>query len=62
MEDISITGELIAPKAIDEGYMFFDCGHWCIKDDSPDWAKKEYEDFCRKLNPVPDENGIITYY
>lgn len=35
---------------------------WCIKDDAPDWAKKKFEELQKMVEPVPDENGIITLY
>lgn len=52
------------PRCIREGYAFIDeeKEEWCIKEDAPDWAKKEYEEFFGLVNPEPDDNGIITSY
>lgn len=63
MDKIVTAGELIMPRFIKEGYEYIgDDGRWHIKDDAPDWAKKEFEEFYRKLNPTPDENGKIIQY
>lgn len=35
---------------------------WKIKDDAPDWAKKEFKEFMEKVVPKPDKNGIIAQY
>lgn len=33
-----------------------------IKDDAPDWAKKEFKEFMEKVNSKPDKKGIIAQY
>lgn len=35
---------------------------WCIKEDAPEWAKKEFEEFFDLVNPVPDQNGGIICF
>lgn len=52
------------PRFIREGYRYFDKKEmtWKIKDDAPAWAKAEFDEFMKLMNPVPDENGIITQY
>lgn len=52
------------PRYIREGYEYLDkeTEEWRIKDDAPDWAKKEFEEFMKKVNPEPDDNGLITHY
>ncbi len=52
------------PKCISEGYAYIDSEteEWCIKDDAPDWAKKEFEEFFQAVNPKPDDNNIVTEY
>ena len=34
----------------------------CLKENAPEWAKKEYEEFLKKINPVPDKEGKIIQY
>ena len=52
------------PKCIQEGYAYIDdkTEKWCIKEDAPDWAKKEFAEFQKMANPEPDDNDIITMY
>lgn len=45
------------PKCLDYTYIGKD-EQWLIKDDAPDWAKQEFKDFMKSVNPVPDENGV----
>lgn len=42
------------PKGIDYWYIG-ENEKWCIKDDAPEWAKKEFEEY---FDDTPDENGI----
>ena len=46
------------PKGMDK-YWYIDekDERWKIKDDAPEWAKKEFKEF---YNREADENGIIT--
>lgn len=63
MDKPVFSGELEMPKFIQEGYEYLgEDGQWHIKDDAPEWAKKEFKEYYAKLNPEPDEDGIITRY
>lgn len=54
---------LSRPKYLDHDYAFIgDDEQWHIKEDAPDWAKKEFDEFMRLASPEPDENGLITQY
>ena len=55
---------LMKPRFMEEGWHYFDDkeGKWKIKPDAPEWEKKEAEEFYKKVNPEPDENGIIRQY
>lgn len=54
---------LMMPKFIEEGYHYRDeLGMIRVKPDAPEWAKKDYEEYIKKLHPVPDENGLIIQY
>lgn len=35
---------------------------WCIKEDAPEWAKKEFKEYADLLISEPDENGVIIRY
>ena len=35
---------------------------WQIEDDAPEWAKKEFDEYMKSVNPEPDEDGIVTNY
>lgn len=52
------------PRFIQEGYEYFDenTGKWCIKEDAPEWAKKEFREFYDSINAEPDENGVVRNY
>ena len=56
--------ELIVPKFIIEGYSIFDEreNKWTVKPDAPAWAVEEAKEFYKKLEQIPDENGIVTQY
>lgn len=53
---------LSEPKGIE--YWFLAEGEYQIKDDAPDWAKKEFEEYqnVMKSSNKPDDNGLITQY
>ena len=55
---------LMKPRFMEEGWHYFDDkeGKWKIKPDAPEWAKKEAEEFYKRVNPEPDEKGIINRY
>ncbi len=56
------------PKFEEEGYDYYEDsylgedGKRHLRDDAPEWAKKEFEDYYAKLHPEPDEDGIIIQY
>ncbi len=52
------------PRFMQEGYGYFgdNTGKLCIKEDAPEWAKKEFQEFSNLINPEPDENGLVTLY
>ena len=52
------------PRFMTERYAYIDekTEQWKLKDDAPDWAKQEFDEFFQKVNPKPDENGIVTQY
>lgn len=43
-------------------YIDDDTEKWCIRDDAPDWAKEKFKELQELVNPVLDENGVITQY
>ena len=54
---------LMLPKFIEKGWSYKDeNNNICIKEKAPDWAKEEYKEFLKKINPEPDENGFIKEY
>lgn len=54
---------LALPRFIIENWSYKNANNEiCIKEDAPEWAKKEYKEFLKKLNSVPDENGFIKEY
>lgn len=52
------------PRCIMEGYAYIDekTEKWCIKEDAPDWAKKEFSVFFGTVAQKPDDNDIVTAY
>ena len=52
------------PKCIRDGYVFVDeeTEEWRIKDNAPDWAKKEFKEFLLTIRISPDDDGIVTVY
>lgn len=53
---------LMEPEFMKQGYHYYDESGVKIKPDAPEWAKKEYKEFMKLINPIPDENGLITQY
>lgn len=49
------------PEFIIEGHEFFneETEQWELKPNAPEWAKKEFKEFYKSINPEPDENGIV---
>ena len=52
------------PKCIEQGYAYIDdeTEKWVLKEDSPDWAVKECNEFFGLLASQPDDNDITTKY
>lgn len=52
------------PKCIAEGYAYIDdeTEKWCVKENAPDWAKKEFEEFFGLVKSEPDDNNVVTKY
>ena len=51
MDKLISSGELEKPRFIQEGYEYIgEDEQWHIRDDAPDWAKKELEEFYAKLD------------
>lgn len=48
------------PKGLEYWYIDEKTGGWRIKEDAPGWAKNEFEEYQKVMNPEPDENDIIT--
>lgn len=60
MDKLISSGELEMPRFIQEGYEYLgEDEQWHIRDDAPDWAKKEFKEFYARLHPESDENMII---
>lgn len=54
-------GELELPRFVLEGYEYLgEDEQWHIKDDAPEWAKKEFKEFYAKLRSEPIENRIVV--
>lgn len=52
------------PECIKQGYAFVDdeTEKWVLKENAPDWAVKEFNEFFGLLASQPDDNGVITKY
>ena len=51
------------PRCMQEGYVYINKNEeWAIKEDAPLWAKEEFKEFMKKVNPQADENGMIKNY
>ena len=52
------------PKCIEQGYAYIDdeTEKWVLKEDAPDWAVKEFNEFFGLVTSPEDDNGIITKY
>lgn len=61
MEEIKRSGDMAPPRFMGEGYAYIgEDEQWHIRDDAPDWAKKEFEEFFAMINPGPSEDGIVV--
>lgn len=52
------------PRFMIEGYAYIDeeTEKWCLKEDAPDWAVEEFNEFFDLINSEPDDNDIVTKY
>lgn len=52
------------PRFIKEGYSYLDdeTEEWCLKEDAPEWAVKEFKEFNKLIDAQPDDNGIVVQY
>lgn len=50
------------PRFIEEEYHYYDDEGIHLKDDAPEWAKEEYQEYLKNINPTADENGKIVEY
>ena len=57
-------GSIPQPKFIIDGWALFDeeTEEYTLKTDAPDWAKKEFAEYCRIMNNEPDIYGVCTRY
>ena len=50
------------PKGLNYWYIDKKTERWQILDDAPEWAKQEFEEYQKAVNPDPDEDTIVTQY
>lgn len=64
MDNIIMAGcDMQEPRFSQEGYDYIgEDEKWHIRDDAPDWAKKEFEEYYAKLHPEPDGDGFVIQY
>ena len=48
------------PKGMKYWYIDEKTELWKIRDNAPEWAKQEFEEYQKAVNPEPDDDGIIT--
>lgn len=61
MNKPAIQGEMIEPRFMKEGYNYIgEDEQWHIRENAPDWAKKEFEEYMAMVNPVPDKDGVVV--
>lgn len=49
------------PKFIEQKYYYYDdSGMMRLKPEAPEWAKKEYEEYSKTMQPFKIENGQIV--
>lgn len=66
MSDIVSLGELEMPRFEEEGYDYHKDsyrgkdGKLHLRDDAPEWAREEFEEYYARLHPEPDENGVVV--
>lgn len=63
MEEPKAMCDMIMPKFIEEGYDYIGKdGQMHIKDNAPNWAKREFEEFYVMINSTPNEEGGVTQF
>ena len=50
------------PKGMKYWYIDEKTEQWRIMDDAPTWAKREFEEFQKDVNPKPNEDVVVTQY
>lgn len=50
------------PKGMKYWYIDKNTEQWKIKDDAPVWARREFEEFQKAINPEQNKEGIVTQY
>jgi len=52
------------PRFMEENYAFIDekTEKWVLKEDAPEWAVQEFNEFFGLLDSQPDDNDVITKY
>lgn len=52
------------PRFVKEGWLDDSKPHegWKLKENAPEWAKKEFEQFLEDISEEPDEYGRIRIY
>lgn len=53
---------LKVPKGLEYWQIDDESEKLCIKEDAPEWAKKEFKEFFGLVNPKSDDNGVIVCY
>lgn len=49
------------PRFFQEGYAYLNEKEvWCIKDDAPEWAKEEFQEYFATVKGILNEDGSIT--
>ena len=63
-DENGFVGAVPEPKFIKEGWASFneEAEEYMLLPNAPDWAKKEFAEYCRILNEEPDEYGVYTRY
>lgn len=52
---------IAAPRFYLEGWLDEDTEQgWKLKENAPEWAKKEFEDVMQQLNSEPDKDGRVV--
>lgn len=55
--------DILQPRFFIEGYAYIGQDeHWHLKEDAPDWAKKEFEQYFKQIKAEPNEQGIVIQH